>query len=393
MFPLTIEAFTGVCSIGRGRHQIAGALAAGTSGLERNTFGDSGKDVQAYVGRVGALDGATLPPALAPWDCRNNRLAWMALHEDGFAESVAATAARYGRARIGVFVGTSTSGMLDTEQLFRDGQERDLDAARFEQRHSFGAASDFIAAALGVQGPRHCVSTACSSSAKVFAVAARYLALDLIDAAVVGGVDTLCYTTLYGFSSLELLSAVPARPFAHDRSGLSIGEGAAFALLVRNGSGRTALLGAGESSDGHHMSSPHPDGLGAECAMRAALASAHLQPDEIDYINLHGTGTPANDRVEALAVARVFGRAVACSSTKGATGHCLGAAGAVEALICDLALERQVVAANVGVSGDDRELPAGLVTRPASAPLTYVLSNSFGFGGSNCALVFGAANR
>jgi 3-oxoacyl-[acyl-carrier-protein] synthase-1 len=388
-YPLPIEAFTGICALGRGRAQIAAALLAGQCGLESNTFGDSESDVRTYVGRVAAVERAALPERLAAWNCRNHRLAWMALHEDSFDGAVAATANRFGRTRIGVFVGTSTSGMLDTEDMFRYGREDQLESDRFGLRHSLGSVSDFVALALGLDGPRHCVSTACSSSAKVFAVAARYIAAGLCDAAVVGGVDSLCYTTLYGFASLELLSASPARPFARTRSGISIGEGAAFALVVPDGNGLTALLGTGESSDGYHMSTPHPDGLGAERAMTLALTSAQLQPGDIDYINLHGTGTSANDRVEALTVVRRFGRSTLCSSTKGATGHCLGAAGAVEALICDLALEHQRVPANVGTTAGDVEFSLALATASEPATLRSVLSNSFGFGGSNCSLVIG----
>jgi 3-oxoacyl-[acyl-carrier-protein] synthase-1 len=390
LYPLSIEAFTGICAIGRGRAQIAAALRVGQCGLAPNTFGDSAADIRAYVGRVAAVEQAMLPERLAAWDCRNHRLAWIALHEDGFDVAVTAAALRFGRTRIGVFVGSSTSGMLDTEDMFRNGQEDRLESSRFERRHSMGSVGDFVALALGLEGPRHCVSTACSSSAKVFAVAARYIAAGLCDAAVVGGVDSLCYTTLYGFASLELLSSQPARPFARDRSGISIGEGAAFALLVPDGAGTTELLGAGESSDGFHMSTPHPQGLGAERAISQALDSAQLQPRDIDYINLHGTGTPANDHVEALTVSRVFGSAMPCSSTKGATGHCLGAAGAVEALICDLALERQCVPANVGTTVAGVEPRIGLATVAFHTPLRRVLSNSFGFGGSNCALIFGA---
>jgi 3-oxoacyl-[acyl-carrier-protein] synthase I len=391
MFPCIIEAFTGVSALGRGRHQIAEALWAGRCGLQPNGFGDSATDIRSYIGRVEGVDEVSLPEKLAASDCRNHRLAWLALHQDEFDQRVAAVALKYGAARVGVFVGTSTSGMLDTEELFRHGRVEELNAERFEHRHGLASVADFVAASLGLRGPRHCVSTACSSSSKVFAVAARYLAAGLCDAAVVGGVDSLCYTTLYGFASLELLSERPAKPFARDRSGISIGEGAAFALLVREGSGRTALLGAGESSDGHHMSSPHPDGLGAQRAMRAALASAGLTAADVDYVNLHGTGTVANDKVEAIAMARVFARPVACSSTKGATGHCLGAAGAVEALICTLALEHQRLAPNVGIAADEVEGPPGLTLAAEPAKIRHVLSSSFGFGGSNCALVFGTA--
>lgn len=392
LFPLAIEAFTGICSLGRGRSQIAQSLWAGQCGLVPNSFGDSAADVKAHIGCVDAVEQHALPDRLARWDCRNHRLAWIALHQDDFHLAVAASARRFGPSRIGVFVGTSTSGMLDTEDMFRHGREGELEPARFESRHSLGSVSDFVAETLGLEGARHCVSTACSSSAKVFVTAARCLAAGLCDAAVVGGVDSLCYTTLYGFASLELLSELPARPFARDRTGMSIGEGAAFALLIPGSTGRTALFGAGESSDGHHMSTPHPDGFGAVQAMSDALESARLQREDIDYVNLHGTGTRANDKVEALALAKVFGRSIPCSSTKGATGHCLGAAGAVEALICDLALEHQRLPGNVGTRVGDFEVPLGLTPVSRAVSVTRVLSNSFGFGGSNCSLVFGSTD-
>lgn len=386
---MTIEAFTGICCIGRGRLQIAESLRAGICGLEQNSFGDSAVDVRAYIGRVEDADETPLPDSLAEWDCRNHRLAWLAINEDGFAARVAEVKLRFGAGRIGVFVGTSTSGMLDTEELFRQGREADLAPDRFQRRHALGSVSEFVATALGVSGPRFCVSTACSSSAKVFAAAARYLAAGLCDAAVVGGIDSLCYSTLYGFKSLELLSDRPAQPFARDRAGISIGEGAALALLVRDGQGQSALLGVGESSDGYHMSSPHPDGLGAERAMNEALASAGIRASDIDYVNLHGTGTEANDAVEAGAVARTFGQDLLCSSTKGATGHCLGAAGAIEALICDLSLEHQFFPGNAGTQSGDVALPLNLVVASREGRVERVLSNSFGFGGSNCSLILG----
>jgi len=390
-YPIPIASFTGICCIGRGRRQIAEALVSGASGLRPNQFDDTASDIRTFIGPVSAVEHEPLPASLMPWDCRNHRLAWMALHEDDFAASVADAARRFGPARVGIFIGTSTSGILDTEELFRHGQQDQLESDRFELRHSLGSVADFVATALSLTGPRHCVSTACSSSAKVFATAARYLSAGLCDAAIVGGVDSLCFTTLYGFRSLELLSEEPARPFARDRAGISIGEGAAFALLVPGIAARSHLLGVGESSDVYHMSTPHPEVLGAIEAMNQALGRAGLNEDAIDYVNLHGTGTRANDRVESLAVAQTFGRALACSSTKGATGHCLGAAGAIEALICDLALEHQLVPGNVGIDLSDPELPLNVSLTSTARPLRRALSNSFGFGGSNCSLILGVA--
>ena len=389
LYPLTIEAFTGICCIGRGRKQIADAIFSGVCGLEPNDFGDSAADVDTYIGRVRGIEHEALPESLAAWDCREHRLSWAALQLDGFAGQVDAVAERVGAHRIGVFVGTSTAGILDTEELFRSGREAELAPERFRKRHDLGSVSEFVATALRLSGPRMSVSTACSSSAKVFAAAARFVALGVCDAAIVGGADSLCYSTLYGFKSLELLSRTPARPFARDRAGISIGEGAAFALLVRDGSGASALVGAGESSDGYHMSSPHPEGLGAERAMNDALSGAGLRASDIDYVNLHGTGTDANDAVEANTVLRLFGGRTACSSTKGATGHCLGAAGAIEALICDLALEHQIVPGNVGIRPEDLAFPIDLAVSAHPGRIERVLSNSFGFGGSNCSLVLG----
>jgi 3-oxoacyl-[acyl-carrier-protein] synthase-1 len=216
-----------------------------------------------------------------------------------------------------------------------------------------------------------------------------------IDAAVVGGVDSLCLTTLYGFNSLELLAREPCRPFDRDRSGLSIGEAAAFALLEplppSPPPGAVALLGVGESNDAHHMSSPHPEGLGARLAMQAALAAAGLAPGAIDYVNLHGTATPSNDAAEDLAVTALFGRETPCSSTKGATGHTLGAAGALEAVATALALRHGFVPGGAQTRHLDPALHANyrLETQPAS--LRHALSNSFGFGGTNCSLVLGRA--
>jgi 3-oxoacyl-[acyl-carrier-protein] synthase-1 len=253
---------------------------------------------------------------------------------------------------------------------------------------------EFTREYLGLSGMAMAISTACSSSAKVFAAAARQLALGTVDAAVVGGVDSLCLTTLYGFASLQLTSTQPCRPYDATRDGISIGEGAAFALLERSErseTGAVLLLGVGESSDAHHMSAPHPEGLGARLAMQAALRSAGLLASDIGYINLHGTATPANDSAEGKAVAALFGNAVAANSTKGATGHTLGAAGAIEALICAMALTEARLPGSPGTLNVDPSIPIRYQLRGAAAPLRSALSNSFGFGGSNCSLVLGLA--
>lgn len=385
--------FTLASALGVGRDATRDALLDGRSGLRRDRF--ETVDLDTWIGAVDGVDAVRLPEPLAIWSCRNNRLAWLGLTADGFDASVARTVARVGATRVGVFIGTSTSGILETEQAYRrrDPQTGALPASfDYVHAHNTSSVAAFVRAALGLRGPACVVSAACASSAKVFAQAARAIEAGLIDAAVVGGVDSLCLTTLYGFASLELLSTQPCRPFDIDRDGLSIGEAAAFALLERpEASGDDApcrLVGAGESSDGYHMSAPHPEGLGAQRAMRAALASAGLTPTHIDYVNLHGTGTPSNDAAEHRAMHALFDDALPRSSTKGATGHTLGAAGAVEAAIALLSLQSHVMPAGVGTHTLDPALPCGYVRTPTPHRLRRVLSNSFGFGGANCCLVF-----
>jgi len=339
-----------------------------------------------------------LPAQLRAYDCRNNRLAELGLEQDGFCEAVHASAARWGRQRLGVFLGTSTSGILETEIAYR---ARDRLSGLlpvgfdYEHRHNSFSVSDYVRRALKLEGPVASLCTACSSSAKVFAAAQRMIDAGMIDAAVVGGVDSLCLTTLYGFHSLQLMARTACRPFDLRRDGLSIGEAAAFVLLERAcGANDHAvlLLGAGESSDAHHMSSPHPDGAGARSAMRRALDAAGLQTRDVDYINLHGTGTPSNDSAESLAVSALFGTETPCSSTKAATGHTLGAAGALEAVICALALNNGLLPGGLNLSERDPQLTLNYLTHNRRAPLKTVLSNSFGFGGVNCALLFGRAS-
>ena len=346
------------------------------------------------------MDAVQLPAHLAPFDCRNNRLALMGLMQDGFAEAVRAAIAKYGAQRVGVFLGTSTSGILQTERAYRrrDPATGALPADFiYGKTHNSFSVADFTRHYFGLSGPAVAVSSACSSSAKVFSSARRMMAAGLIDAAVVGGVDTLCLTTLYGFNSLELISDEACRPFDAQRNGISIAEAASFALLERAPQHLDAdavlLLGTGESSDAYHMSSPHPDGLGARMAMQDALKMAGLQPSDIDYINLHGTATQTNDAAEGKAVNAVFGAGTPCSSTKGATGHTLGAAGGVEAVICALALQHSLVPAGLNVQQLDPALEIAYVLANREQPVARVLSNSFGFGGTNCSLIFGRADQ
>ena len=393
MKPLAIADYTLVTALGIGRASTLAALRAGRSGLARQAFESA--EFEAWLGVVAAADEVQLPAALAEHDCRNNRVAELALQADGFADSVRRAARRHGAARVGVFLGTSTSGILQTEIAYRhrDAASGALPASlHYAGTHNAYSVARYVRAALGLQGPACVVSTACSSSAKVFASAQRFIAAGLIDAAVVGGVDTLCMTTLYGFRALELVSPDICRPWDANRAGLSLGEGAAFALLEHVPEQVAGwLLGAGESSDGHHMSSPHPEGAGAALALRAALAQAGLQAADVDYLNLHGTGTPGNDAAEDRAVCAVFGPTLPCSSTKGFTGHTLGAAGGVEAAIALLALQHGFMPAGLNLQTQDPALRANVLRENRDAALRVVASNSFGFGGSNACLVFGAA--
>ncbi len=396
MTPLLLSSYTATTCLGRGLAATLDGLREGRSGLKPCAF--ETVTLATWIGEVVAVDAEKLPKNLARFDCRNNRLVQLGLETDGFADSVRQAVARYGKSRVGVFLGTSTAGILQTELAYRrcDPQSGALpDDFIYRTTHNSFSLADFTREYFGLEGPAMAVSTACSSSAKVFAAAARQLACGTIDAAVVGGVDTLCLTTLYGFASLQLTSSEPCRPYDAARNGISVGEGAAFALLERLPpkvpDGAVLLLGSGESSDAYHMSSPHPEGLGARLAMEAALRAAGLQAGQIDYINLHGTATPANDAAEGKAVAGLFGDRVPCSSTKGATGHTLGAAGAVETVICALALTHDLLPGSPGTQTLDPSIPLNYQLVSRSGKLRHALSNSFGFGGSNCSLVLGRA--
>jgi 3-oxoacyl-[acyl-carrier-protein] synthase-1 len=391
MLPLRIAAITATSAMGVGLAATRAALHGRRGGLAPCTL--PGMPQGIWIGRVRDAEGLEPPAPLAAFACRNTRLAELALRQDGFAEAVAAAAGRHGPARIAVVLGTSTSGIEETEQAWaRRGADGALSGYDYARTHDLHALPRYVRARLGLRGPCVSISTACTSGARAFLDAGMLIAAGLADAAVVGGADTLCRLTLHGFASLELLAKGPTRPCAEDRDGISIGEAAAFALLERAGpgdAGGIGLLGAGASSDGHHMSSPHPDGHGAVMAMRAALDSAGLAPGAIDYVNMHGTGTRANDAMEDRAIARIFGDAVPCSSTKGWTGHTLGASGALEAAVAAICVQDGLVPGCLGVDRPDPTFGARIAVTNGTARVDRVLSNSFGFGGSNCALVIG----
>ena len=390
---LTVLAFTATTAAGLGSAKLWDAVFNARSHLRANDFTPT--PIAAWIGRVDGLETTALPAQFAEWECRNNRLAWLALNQDGFFDRALAAVTHFGARRVAVIMGTSTGSVGATEEgyarLTESGDfSNDLLRPIVHTAHSLG---DFVQHALGTSGPCVTVNTACSSSAKVFAQAERLIRLGIVDAAIVGGVDTLCGSVMYGFNSLQLLSPEPCRPFDADRNGISLGEAGGFALLTRaaadDPSGALRLVGWGESSDAYHMSSPQPEGLGAERAMLQALSNAGLSADAIDYINGHGTASAKNDEVEATVVARNFPATTRMSSTKGITGHALGAAGIVEAVISLLALQHDWIPANAGTKNVDPLAAAHLALHGEAKPMSYALSNNFGFGGNNCALIFG----
>ncbi len=396
MTPLYFGYSTLVSSIGRGKQAHLTALQERQSGLRPCEF--EGRKLPTYMGMVDGLDEVSLISSLRHFTCRNNHLASLGLQQDGFEDQIAEARQQYGAQRIGVLIGTSTSGILETENAYRhtDHKTGRLPAAfvprgRYTQ-DSFSV-GHFVREYLQLTGPTAVVSTACSSSAKVFAAASRYIETGLCDAVVVGGVDSLCLTTLYGFSALQLTAPGPCRPCDAHREGLTIGEAAAFVFLEkspRNGNRQTTVfLGYGESSDAYHMSHPHPNGQGAILAMEASLQSSSLSTSDIDYIHMHGTATVANDQTEDRAIAAIFQDTTPCSSTKGWTGHTLGAAGAVAVVLGDLCLQHGFLPGCLNTNTVDPTFSSQVLLQNQEQTIQHIMSNFFGFGGNNCTLILG----
>lgn len=379
-----------VSALGMTLAQTAHSLRTGRApGMQPQTRWLLGDEPSWYGAVTGDLP--TLPAALRRHDSRNNRLLLAALAQ--IAPQVEEAIARYGAQRVAVILGTSTSGIHEGELGLQYYQQHGEWPAGYDYaQQELGDPAQFLSALLGVQGPAYTLSTACSSSARAIISGKRLIDAGLVDAAIVGGADSLCQMAINGFRSLESLSATRCTPFAQGRSGINIGEGAALILLSAEPA-PVALLGVGESSDAWHMSAPHPQGLGAERAMAMALQTAGLQPQDIGYINLHGTATRLNDAMEAQVVQRMFGAATPCSSTKHLTGHTLGAAGAVEAGLSWLLLTEDLPlpAQDFSQAPRDGELAAiDLLTAPQALTRRTILSNSFAFGGNNACLLLGA---
>ncbi|MFM0311723.1 beta-ketoacyl-[acyl-carrier-protein] synthase family protein [Paraburkholderia sp. RL17-383-BIF-A] len=375
-------------ALGGDLDSIVPALAAGHSPGMANAHTGIG---EAFVGSVFTPLEMAPRAELARYDCRNNRLLLAALAQ--IAPAIDAARERYGAHRVGVVLGTSTSGIEAAEAAFvYQAQAGDLPANFNYRQMEIGTAAPFAAAALGLRGPAFTISTACTSSAKAFASARRLLQLHLCDAVVVGGVDSLCELTVQGFASLESTSATRTNPMSRNRCGINVGEGAAVFLMSRD-EAAVRLAGVGESSDAHHISSPDPQGVGGEIALRAALAEAGVEASAIGYVNLHATATRKNDEMEANLMSRVFPGGVATSGTKPLTGHQLGAAGATELGFAWLTLARENVALprHLWDGEADPLLPVlDLVESERFLPRSgaqYVMSNSFAFGGSNVSLV------
>lgn len=392
--PVRVSAYTATSALGVGQKNHLDAVVHGRCGLTPLGAHDFGlapmaQALNTWVGRVAGLD-EPLPGPWQRWDCRNNRLAWLGLQGDGFMSAVRRAAAQHGAHRVAVVMGSSTASIGATEDAYqvlaRCGEfppQPDNPAL-----HTLHSLTGFVQEALGLRGPAQTISTACSSSAKAFACAERLMRLGLVDAAVVGGVDSLCGSVVFGFHALQLVSADPCRPFDTQRRGINVGEAAAFALLERAPDG-LQLLGCGESSDAHHLSAPDPHGAGAEAALDQALTRAGLPASEVGYIHLHGTATPKNDDAEARLIARRFAPGTPTSSTKGMTGHTLGAAGALGAVFCLLALEHGVVPGTVNTTSVEPGMRAYLRVGPERARVRHAVSHAFAFGGSNCVLVLG----
>jgi len=345
-----------------------------------------------------------VPQQYSNFNCRNNQLALAAIQQ--IEKDIDKVKKCYGAERVGLVIGTSTSGIQEAEQAIQEKEQKGTLPNFFDYKmQELGAMAEFLGLYLEISGPCYSISTACSSSGKVFASAKRLLESDICDAVIVGGADSLCDLTLGGFDSLEAVSFEQTQPFSENRKGINIGEGAAMFLMTKEkkiGScdnyleedNPIILLGVGETGDAYHMSAPEPNGKGAIAAMECALNEAELKPENIDYINLHGTGTKLNDAMEARAIKQLFGQKAVCSSTKPFTGHTLGAAGATEVAICWILLncsEKKLLAPHVYDGNYDKEIDEINLASDSFSnnKILTTMSNSFAFGGNNVSVILG----
>lgn len=379
-----------VNALGSSLNEIADNLQAGRSGLVRDDEWLLNHKT-TYIGKV-THSLPTIAREFLIYNTRNNQLLLAALEQ--IQNQLELAKIHYGNKRIAVIMGSSTTGIYEGELAINQySQQGKLPAHYYYQQQEMGDLAAFLANYLELEGPAYTISTACTSSARAIISGKRLIEAGIVDAALVGGADTLCQLSLNGFDSLGQISANPCMPFAKDRDGISIGEAAGLMLLTKQPA-EVALLGIGESSDAWHMSAPQPEGIGAEKSIRMALQEANLKPEQIGYINMHGTATLLNDQMEAKAVNRVFGAETAwCSSTKHLTGHTLGAAGITEAALCWIMLERELSLPQQDFSMsllDDTLAPINLIQQPHVLPSAKVmLSNSCAFGGNNTSILIG----
>jgi 3-oxoacyl-[acyl-carrier-protein] synthase-1 len=394
MQPIYITAHTAVTACGLGNQALRDALAQRRCCLKPPRL--IKPEFQTFTGEI---DGPLpeLDETLKEYDCRNARIALAALdcEEHHFRNAILEAKARYGATRIGVIIGTSTSGIYETELAYRSLAVHDVfpHNFNFKHQHAWLATADFVKRELGLEGVCYAISTACSTSGKAVAAGQRLIETGICDAVLVGGIDSICHMTLHGFNSLELTSDQPCRPLDRNRNGISIGEGAGLLLLDKEKRlpGDPILVGYGESSDAYHMTAPHPEGVGSAMAMRMALKSARLEPNQLDYVNLHATGTRLNDAAEMQAMASVFDPEVPCGGSKGMTGHTLGAAGSIEAVITLIALQERFAPGTCGLHEVDADFSNRVLVENLPMPsIRRVMSNNFGFGGNNVSLVFAA---
>lgn len=374
-----------VNAMGASTAEVLAALDAGRSGLAPARF------ELPLVTVVGAVPGDLVPPpsSLARYDTRLARIGLAALAEVRPAVERALT--KWGKRRVAILVGTSTGGLDATEVAYRHFAEHGVLPPSFDldTQHDFNALGELYAQVLGCEGPVYVVSSACSSSGKVHASAARLIEAGIVDAALVGGIDSLCRMTLHGFRGLGILSETACKPFSSARSGIDIGEGAALILLEKEGDGDVVVLGVGESSDAYNMSSPEPSGRGAREAMERALAAGGITKSDVGLVIAHGTATPQNDVAESAAIAEVLGTSVPVVSTKGYTGHQLGAAGATSAVFAAHVVRTGRIPPSLGAEPLDPAIAVRVATTAETTSARVVLANAFAFGGSNVSLAIG----
>jgi len=389
--PAYITAFTLSSALGFGNEAALQSIKTMKGGLKQYSMRPSGT---TWLGCADPSPLLQMPSRVASYDNPCARLILGALLQDGFAEYVEEAKQRFGAHRIGCFVGSITSSFCRLEEFYREMAkiQDNTTTIQFKYHGSINSSVQFTRKYFDIIGPYATISTACSSSAKVFATAYRYLRAGLCDAAIVGGVEPLCESLIYGFRALGVLSAKPCRPWDVDRDGISIGAAAGFALMTLkpNAPDNFLLKGYGETSDAYHMTSPHPQGVGVEASMRKALRTAGLNAADIDYVNAHGSGTPMNDITEDAAICRVLGEGTLCSSTKGWTGHTQGAAGITEAIIVLLGMRENLVPGTLNTLRVDPAMRCNLALENVPRTIRYALSNSMGFGGNNATLIFGA---